>query len=193
MDAYGDHVLSCDNFLEKKTPGHNLVEGVAASLARAAGYDVSHDSRRPHQGHRAYSPNWRPDLTCLFGTPDHTHILIDVTCPTVVSSDAAPIAAVDALGIAHAANKRRTYGNAAPHVALPFVLDDSGGLGKEARTFLLKCRDRAEGQLGAADFAKLDWSCQALTSYCVRSLSFASVRGWGHFFRAAASTLHGAA
>ena len=144
--------LSCHNFLEKKTPGHNLVEGVVGSLARAAGYDVSHDSRRPHQGHRAYSPNWRPDLTCLFGTPDHTHILIDITCPTVVSSAAAPIAAVDpdALGIALAAGKRRTYGNVAPHVVLPFVLDDSGGLGKEAWAFLLKCRDKAEGQLAGA-------------------------------------------
>ena len=195
LDAYGDHVLSCHNFLEKKTPGHNLVEGVVGSLARAAGYDVSHDSRRPHQGHRAYSPNWRPDLTCLFGTPDHTHILIDITCPTVVSSAAAPIAAVDpdALGIALAAGKRRTYGNVAPHVVLPFVLDDSGGLGKEAWAFLLKCRDKAEGQLGAAEFSKLDWSCQAFTSYYLRSLSLASVRGWGHFFMTVASILRGAA
>ena len=156
---------------------------------------MSHDSRRPHQGHRAYSPNWRPDLTCLFGTPDHTHILIDITCPTVVSSAAAPIAAVDpdALGIALAAGKRRTYGNVAPHVVLPFVLDDSGGLGKEAWAFLLKCWDKAEGQLGATEFSKLDWSCQAFTSYYLRSLSLASVRGWGHFFMTVASILRGAA
>ena len=98
----------------------------------------------------------------------------------------------DALGIALAAGKRRTYGNVAPHVVLPFVLDDSGGLGKEAWAFLLKCRDKAEGQLGATEFSKLDWSCQAFTSYYLRSLSLASVRGWGHFFMTAASILPGA-
>ena len=48
------------------------------------------------------------------------------------------------------AQKRRTYGNVAPHVVLPFVLDDLGGLGKEAWSFLLQCRDRAGSQWEAA-------------------------------------------
>ena len=33
-------------------------------------------------------------------------------------------------------NKRRTYGVVAPHVVLPFVLDDSGGLGKRRGLFV---------------------------------------------------------
>ena len=61
------------------------------------------------------------------------------------------------------AGKRRTYGNVAPHVVLPFVLDDSGGLGKEAWKFVLECRDKAEGQVAQRDFEKLNWSCQAFT------------------------------
>ena len=44
LDAYGDHVLSCMQFIEKKKPGHDLVEGVVMSLARSAGHNVSHDS-----------------------------------------------------------------------------------------------------------------------------------------------------
>ena len=111
LDAYGDHLLSCMQFIEKKKPGHDLVEGVVASLARSAGHNVSHDSHRPHRGHRAYSPNWCPDLTCLFGTKVHTHILVDITCPSVVSSAAVPVASrdPDALSFAHEADKRRTY------------------------------------------------------------------------------------
>ena len=89
------------------------------------------------------------------------------------------------------ANKRRTYGNVAPHVVLPFVLDDSGGLGKEARKFLLSCRDRAEGQLAPRDFEKLNWSCSAFTTFYLQKLSLASVRGWGHFFMVVSSILRG--
>ena len=193
LDAFGDHVLSCNHFTEKKKPGHNLVENVVSSLARAAGHDVSHDSRRPHRGHRAYSPNWCPDLTCLFGTPNHTHILVDITCPSVVSAAALPIASTDprALSLAHEANKRRTYGVVAPHVVLPFVLDDSGGLGKEAWTFLLQCRDRAGSQLAPRDFERMNWSCAAFTTYYLQSLSLASVKGWGHFFMVVSSILRG--
>ena len=194
LDAYGDHLLSCMHFIEKKKPGHDLVEGVIASLARSAGHNVSHDSHRPHRGYRAYSPNWCPDLTCLFGTKDHTHILVDITCPSVVSSAAVPVASrdPDALSFAHEADKRRTYGAVAPHVVLPFVLDDSGGLGKEAWKFVLECRDKAEGQVAQGDFEKLNWSCQAFTSYYLQSLSLASVRGWGHFFMVVSSILRGA-
>ena len=194
LDAYGDHILSCIKFIEKKKPGHDLVEGVVASLARVAGHNVSHDARRPHRGYRAYSPNWCPDLTCLFGTKDHTHILIDITCPSVVSSAAVGVASVDpnALSVAHEANKRHTYGVVAPHVVLPFVLDDSGGLGKEAFKFLLECRDRAAGQLATQDFEKTNWSCRAFTTYYLQRLSLASVRGWGHFFMVVSSILRGA-
>ena len=77
-------------------------------------------------------------------------------------------------------------------VVLPFVLDDSGGLGKEAWKFVLECRDKAEGQVAQGDFEKLNWSCQAFTSYYLQSLSLASVRGWGHFFMVVSSILRGA-
>ena len=94
---HGDHVLSCNHFTEKKPPGHDLVVRVVSSLARVAGHDVSHDSRRPHHGHRAYSPNqWRPNLTCLFGTQNHTHILVDITCPSVVAAGVVQIHKTDA-------------------------------------------------------------------------------------------------
>ena len=81
--------------------------------------------------------------------PRTTHILVDITCPSVVSAATLPIASTDprAVSLAHEANKRRTYGVVAPHVVLPFVLDDSGGLGKEAWTCLLQCRNRAGSQL----------------------------------------------
>ena len=85
------------------------------------------------------------------------------------------------------------YGAVAPHVVLPFVLDDSGGLGKEAWAFLLQCRDRAEGQLAPKDFQQLNWSCNAFTSWYLQRLSLASVRGWGHFFMTVSSILRGAA
>ena len=126
MDAHGDHVLSCSHFTAKKTPGHDLVVRVVSSLARVAGHDVSYDSRCPHHGHRAYSPNSRPDLTCLFGTQNHTHILVDITCPSVFAAGVVQVASRDPKAVtqAHEAHKRRTYGNVAPHVALPFVLDN---------------------------------------------------------------------
>lgn len=141
------------------------------------------------------SPNWCPDLTCLFATKDHTHILIDITQPSVVSSDAVSIASRDPDALSHAveADKRRTYGNVAPHVVLPFVVDDSGGLGKEAWKFLLESRDRAEGLVAPQDFEKLNWSCNAFTTYYKQALSLASVRGWGHFFMVVSSILRGAA
>ena len=193
MDAYGDHVLSCNHFTEKKTPGHDLVVRVVSSLARVAGHDVSHDSRRSHHGHRAYSPNWRPDLTFLVGTQNHTHILVDITCPSVVAAGVVQIASRDpkAVSQAHEAQKRRTSGNVAPHVVLPFVLDDSGGLGKEAWRFLLQCRDRAGSQLAPRDFERINWSCAAFTAYYLQSLSLASIRGWGRFFMVVSSILRG--
>ena len=74
----------------------------------------------------------------------------------------------------------------------PFVLDDSGGLGKEAWRFVKQCRNRAEGELTSPDSEKVNWSCDAFTSYYLQSLSLASVRGWGHFFMVVSSILRGA-
>jgi hypothetical protein len=195
LDAYGDHLLTCVRFLEKTKPGHDLIEGVFMRMARAAGHKISHDSSRPHTGHRAYSPHWRTDFTSLFGSKDHTHIICDVTCPSVVTASALHVTASDpdALSLAHAADKRRTYGAVAPHVVLPLVVDDSGGLGKEAWQFLLECRDKAAGRVAVGDFGDLNWSCSSFTSYYLQSISLASVRGWGHFFMVASSMLRGAA
>ena len=56
---------------------------------------------------------------------------------------------------------------------------------------MLECRDKAEGQVARRDFEKLNWSCQAFTTYYLQSLSLASVRGWGHFFMVVSSILRG--
>ena len=82
------------------------------------------------------------------------------------------------------------YGNVAPQaVVLPLIVEDSGGLGKEAMQFVLECRDNSEGRLGGTDFMQQNWSCNGFTNYYLQSLSLASVRGWGHFFMVASSIL----
>ena len=93
------------------------------------------------------------------------------------------------MSLAYAADKRRTYGRVTPHVVLPFVLEDSGGLGKEAIQYLLECRDRACGQLGSEEYMQQNWSCNGFTNYYLQSLSLASVRGWGHFFMVTSAIL----
>ena len=125
-------------------------------------------------------------------------MLCDVTCPSVVTSAALHASSSDpeAIGLAHAADKRSTYGAVAPHVVLPLVVDDSGGLGKEAWQFVLECRDRVVGHLAhgmnAEDSGQLNWSCSSFKSFYLQSISLASVRGWGHFFMVASSILRGA-
>ena len=102
----------------------------------------------------------------------------------MVFAAALPIASTDprALSLAHEANKCRTYGVVAPHVVLPFVLDDSGGLGKEDLSSPVP-----GSQLAQRDFERMNWSCAAFTTYYLQSLSLASVKGWGHFFMVASS------
>ena len=97
---------------------------VVASMARHASKHVSYSSRRPRAASLAYSPNWCPDITLIHGARDGNHVLVDVTCPSVVTRAALPAACHMPLATAVAATamKHARYGNVHPHTVLPFVV-----------------------------------------------------------------------
>ena len=130
MDPFGDHALSCPSCLCDCTPGHDLVVDVVASMARYASKHVSYSSRRPRAASLAYSPNWCPDITLIHGARDDNHVLVDVTCPSVVTRASLPAACHMPLAtdIAATAMKHARYGNVHPHTVLPFVVEHAGGI-----------------------------------------------------------------
>ena len=68
---------------------------VVTSAARHESKHVSYSARRPRTASLAYSPNWRPDITLIhaYGARDDgNHVLVDVTCPSVVTQAALPAA-----------------------------------------------------------------------------------------------------
>ena len=58
MDTFGDHVLSCPSCLCGRTPGHDHVVDVVASMAQHASKHAPYTSRRPRTASHTYSPNW---------------------------------------------------------------------------------------------------------------------------------------
>ena len=189
-DPYGDHVLSCCHFKSIRTPWHDLIVDVAARMASRAGFHVSHDSRRPRAVSAAYSPRWCPDFTCLHGD-DGAHILVDVTVPSVVKRTALPAASHDPKAVSESAeaSKRATYGNVGRNVVLPFVLEDSGGMGTEAAKFFSKCQDKVKNELSRGDEALSNWSCHGFSNFYKQAFAVANARGLGFYFMATAAVL----
>ena len=94
MDCYGDHILSCRacsySCMSDSTPWHDRIVDVVARMAQTTNMHVSHSDRRTRAASLAYSPNWRPDLTFLHAARDGNHMIVDVTCPSVVTQTAVP-------------------------------------------------------------------------------------------------------
>ena len=191
MDPYGDHLLSCVHFETHKTPGHNLVQEVVASMSTCAGFRVSHDSRRPRAVSHVYSPRWCPDLTLLHGSEQGSHVIIDVTGTSVVAQQCMPGSSQRALVASHGAEarKRAVYGNVAPHVVLPFVVEHAGALGHAAMQHFKRCRRLATGQLSPQLDEVSTWSSRGFSNFFLASLSVANLKGLGHFFMSSAAIL----
>ena len=191
MDPFGDHALSCVHFESLKTPGHNLIQEVVASMSSCANFRVTHDSRRPRAVSHAYSPNWCPDLTLLHGSDHGSHVLIDVTTTSVVAQQCMPGSSRQALLASRGAEsrKRAVYGNVAPHVVLPFVVEHAGALGLAAMQHFRRCRRIAVNQLSPQLDEVSTWSSRGFSNYFLASVSVANCKGLGHFFMSAASIL----
>ena len=101
MGPFGGNVLSFPFCLCDRTPGHGLVVDVVASMARHVSKQVPYSSRRPRAASHADSPYWCPDITLTHGACDGNHVLVDVTCPSVVMRAALPAipAVPDLLGL----------------------------------------------------------------------------------------------
>ena len=193
LDVFGDHVLSCSKFQQLRTPWHDLVQDTVASMVRCANFHVSVDARRDRAISRAYSPNWRPDLTLLHGSEQGSHVIndTDATTTPVVAQTCLPGSARHALlaSDGSAVSKRGVYGNVAPHEMLPFVVESAGALGKEAMKLFQRCRKRAENQLSPQLDEVSTWSARGFSNYFLASFSVATAKGLGHLYMAAACTL----
>ena len=144
MGSFGGHARApscppaCTLILRDRTPGHGLVVDAVVSMARHAGEHLPYSSRRPRAAPHAYSPNWCPDITLglIHGARardiDGNHVLVDVTCPSVVTRAALPAACHMPLATAIAATamKHARYGNVHPHTVLPFVVEHAGTGGR---------------------------------------------------------------
>ena len=77
-----------------------------------------------------------------------------------------------------------------PHVLLPFVVEDAGALGKEAKDFLKKRKGVLRDTLPMVSESELNWSNRGFSNYFYQSLSLANVQGMGFFFTSAAAIVH---
>ena len=184
MYVYGDHLLSCPNFLTNWTPGHDLIEEAVASMCSCANFRVSRDTRRPRAVSLPYSPMWRPDLTLLHGSETGSHVIIDVTGTSVVAQQSLPGSGRHPLLASRgaASRKRGVYGNVAPHVVLHFVVEHAGALGKEAKELFQRCRKIAVNQLSPHLDEVSTWSSRGFSNYYLQTISVANLKGLGHFF-----------
>ena len=193
VDPYGDHILSCSHFLSHRTPWHDLIVGVVKHnvMSSSAAFHVSHDSTRPRAVSRVYSPNWCPDLTLIHGSHAGSHVLLDITCPSVVAQTTRDVAArmPCAAAVAAAASKLHAYGHVNPHVVLPFVVEHAGALGKEAMGHFRRCRELVKNQLNSQQDSVSTWSSRGFSNYFLQALSVANLKGLGHFFMVAASVI----
>ena len=189
-DSLGDHVINC-NRAAHRTPGHNLIQDVVATMAKTAGKSVAHDSNRNRALSRPYSPLWCPDLTLLHGAPDASHIIIDIVTTSVVTQGhvigAATTPFVAAIGAE--SKKDATFGQLRPHSLVPFAVEDGGALGPRA-TRLFKdlqkeCANRLRGDAHSAQ----TWSATGFSNYFRQQLSIANFRGLGHLLTTASSSI----
>ena len=139
----------------------------------------------------AYSPRWCPDFTLLHGSAGASHILVDITVPSVVSRSALPVASEDpnAVAVSAEASKHATYGPVQPHVVLPFVVEDAGGLGPAAEKFLHCCKDKCNNELSDYEYEKSNWSSYGFSNYYRQQLAVANAAGVGHYMMVVAAIL----
>ena len=163
-------------------------------MARHASKHVSYSSRRPRAASLAYSPNWCPDITLIHGARDGNHVLVDVTCPSVVTRAALPAACHMPLATAIAATamKHARYGNVHPHTVLPFVVEHAGGINKEGMQFYRMCRDAADNKLNTRASGLSSWSSKGFSNFFLQSLSLANLKGLGHLFMVTAASIRAA-
>ena len=194
VDPYGDHLLSCSHLLCHRTPGHDLIMNIVGRMAKRAGHVVSYDCRRPRPISRTYSPNYCPDITLLHGSETGSHVLVDVTVPSVVKQSAMPAAACMARAVSSAAEagKRHSYGAVAPHVVLPFVVEHAGALGKDADKFFHAIVKKVRNELNASEEAESSWSSRGFSNFYYQRISVANLKGLGHFFLVAEALLRSA-
>ena len=81
------------------------------------------------------------------------------------------------------------YGNVAPHVVLPFVVEHAGALGPAAMQHFQRCRKIAVNELAPAQDDLSTWSSRGFSNWHLQSLSVANCKGLGHFFMTAAAVL----
>ena len=164
---------------------------VVGEVARRAGHVVSYDCRRARAISRTYSPNYCPDITLLHGSKTGSHVLVDVTVPSVVKQTAMPAASCMARAVSSAAeaDKRHSYGAVAPHVVLPFVVEHAGALGKEADKFFHAIIKKVNNELNASEEAESSWSSRGFSNYYYQRISVANLKGLGHFFMVAEALL----
>ena len=191
VDGYGDHVLSCIHFTSHRTPWHDLIVDKVRYMSSTAAFHVSNDANRPRAVSRAYSPNWCPDLTLIHGSHIGSHVLVDVTCTSVVATGVLPAASHTAriASVGAAASKLHKYGNVQPHNVLPFVVEHAGALGKEAMEHFRRCRKLVSNKLTVHQSEISTWSSRGFSNFFLQALSVANVKGLGHFFMIAANIL----
>jgi len=160
-------------------------------MSSHAAFHVSLDANRPRAVSRVYSPNWCPDLTLIHGSPAGSHVLVDVTCPSVVAQTVRGAASrlPCAAAIAAAACKLHKYGHVNPHIVLPFVVEHAGALGKEAMEHFRHCRSLVKNRLSCYQDSVSTWSSRGFSNYFLQAFSVANLKGLGHFFMVAASTI----
>ena len=187
LDCYGDHLMSCNQFISLRTMGHDLIEKVVGKMSRAAGYTISWDSKKKRSASIGYSPHHTPDLTLLHGASNTSHVLIDVVGPSVVTQDNVAGASATPLSAAAAAegSKHDMFGNVGHHQVLPFAVEDGGALGKEAKAFFNKCKAVCGNKLSGLDFEHQTWTAHGFSNFFLQSISVANYRGLGHLFRIA--------
>ena len=78
----------------------------------------------------------------------------------------------------------------APHVLLPFVVEDAGALGKEAMGFVKACKAKLKDTLPTISESELNWSNHGFSNYFFQSLSLANLKGQAYYFTTAAVLLH---
>ena len=154
-------------------------------------FHVSNDANRGRAVSRAYSPNWCPDLTLIHGSHTGSHVLIDVTCTSVVASSILPAASSTPLfaSVAAAARKLHTYGIVLPHVVLPFVVEHAGGLGKDAMVHFRRCWKIVKNQLSEQEEEVCSWPSRWFSNFFLQALLVANVQGPGNCCMTAANVI----
>ena len=112
---------------------------------------------------------------------------MDITTSSVTKGPALPAAAQIPGVVAAAAEaaKREVYGDVTPCKLIPFVVEEGGGLGKEAVKFLLWCKSRVRADSFGFELKETNWSNRGFSNWAFQSLSLANAKGLGHYFASA--------